>query len=319
MSKFILWNNTDIFGLYDNLEHVSSIMLDNIINYLTVYVEFKKLNNKINFPDFTFKIDEIKENNTKENILTYNLLNDNIQLLYSLNSSNNKLSQIVNLYSNMSDNNILETILNNKNNDYSIFEEATTESSDISSDTSDLNDSSDNSVSLVFENKNDEIMLMEDNNQKNDLIEQQRQKIEALLNKKTVLENKKKKQKEKEDEIERRFEVDYDVYMKLKNKYTLENVPDIFKYKYIVFNKIEQNNLLEDKIKAKEFYKKNFNVINKNIGSSIFNNIFNQKEPEEDLIDSENSGNTFDNIKELSDSDESINNENIQSEEILLH
>jgi len=319
MSKFILWNNTDIFGLYDNLEHVSSIMLDNIINYLTVYVEFKKLNDKINFPDFTFKIDEIKENNTKENILTYNLINDNIELLYSLNNSNNKMSQIVHLYSKISDNNILETILNNKNNDYNIFEEATSDDSDVSSDTSELNDSSDESLNLVFENNDDEIVLIEDNNQKNDIIDQQRQKIEDLLNKKNMLENKKKKEKEKEEEIERRFDVDYDVYMKLKNKYTLDNVPDIFKYKYIIFNKIEKNNLLEDKIKAKEFYKNNFNVINKNIGSSIFNNIFNQKEPEEDLIDSENSGHILDNIKELSDSDESINNGNIQSEDILLH
>ena len=122
MSKFILWSNTDIFGLYDELEHVYSIMLDTIINYLTIYVEFKKLNEKINYPDFTFKIDEIKENNKKENILSYNLINDNIQLLYSLNSSNNKMAQIVNLYSNISDDNILEEILNKKNGNYNIYD-----------------------------------------------------------------------------------------------------------------------------------------------------------------------------------------------------
>ena len=316
MSKFILWNNSDICGLYDNLEHVYSVMLDNIINYLTIYVEFKKLNKNVKYPDFTFKINEIKENNTKENILSYNLINDNIQLLYSLNSSNNKMSEIVNLYSNISDDNILEKILNSKNND--IYEE---DSSNISDDTSYLDDSSinlvfDNEVELIEDNK---IESIKDNEETNDLIDQQRLKIEALLSKKNNLENKKKKEKEKEDEIERRFGVDYDVYMKLKDKYTVDNVPDIFKYKYIVFNKIEKNNLLDDKNLAKNFYKNNFDVINKNIGSSIFNNIFNQKEPEEDLIDSDNSNNTFDNMKELSDSDESINNGNIQSEDILLH
>ena len=35
--------------------------------------------------------------------------------------------------------------------------------------------------------------------------------------------------------------------------------------------------IIKDKIKAKKYYTENYNRINKNIGSTIFSNIFNQK------------------------------------------
>ena len=313
MSKFILSNNTDVLGIFDTLNVVSSVMLDNIINYLNIFVEFKKLNNNINLPNYTFKIDEIKECIVKENIITYNLINDEIDLLYSLNSSENKITIIANLLSNLLDENVFENIFN-KRSSYNIFEGT---SSDISDEQSNLDnyessDTSEHRVELVMDEE-------ERDDEKNNIIEEQRLKIEELLRKKRIIESKKNKKKEKDEEITRRFEVDYDVYNKLKNKYSVDTVPDIFKYKYVVFKEMENNNFLDDKIKAKQYYIKNFNVINKNIGSSIFNNIFSQKEPEEDLVEVEESDNKFDNIKELSDSDESINNENIQSEDILLH
>ncbi len=46
---------------------------------------------------------------------------------------------------------------------------------------------------------------------------------------------------------------------------------------------MEDNNFISDKEKSKKYYTENYNRINKNIGSSIFSNIFFQTEKEESL------------------------------------
>jgi hypothetical protein len=46
---------------------------------------------------------------------------------------------------------------------------------------------------------------------------------------------------------------------------------------------MENNNLINNKDQAKKYYTENYNRINKNIGSSIFSNIFFQNEKEENL------------------------------------
>ena len=42
--------------------------------------------------------------------------------------------------------------------------------------------------------------------------------------------------------------------------------------------------VIKDKIKAKKYYTENYNRINKNIGSTIFSNIFNQKEKRRNFV-----------------------------------
>lgn len=104
---------------------------------------------------------------------------------------------------------------------------------------------------------------------------------EEEINKQRELISKLNKKKELLEEINNKFNVDYDLYFKIKSDF--REVPDIFKYKYEVFSEMEDNNFINDKDKSKKYYTENYNRINKNIGSSIFSNIFFQTEKEENL------------------------------------
>ena len=142
----------------------------------------------------------------------------------------------------------------------------------------------------IFKEKNNELLL-------------QNEKIEKLMELKKQLECNKNK-KEKLEEMLRRFEVDLEIYLRLKKS---SEIPELFKYKYPVFEEMESKNISFTTNDAKKYYIKNFNRINKSIGSTIFTNIFNQKEAEEDYEDISNN---------LNDSDE--NKITLSSEEIEL-
>lgn len=148
--------------------------------------------------------------------------------------------------------------------------------------------------SLSFPNiRNDEILTTEikkkltnligknldtDNNiQQNDPKEELASKIKMLETKKKNLEAIKK---EKEEEMFRKFDVDYEIYTK---KYSLfkDDVPDIFKFKFEVFEEMSKVVDINDKDLCKSYYIKNYNRINKNIGSDTYSKIFSQKEKEE--------------------------------------
>ena len=136
--------------------------------------------------------------------------------------------------------------------------------------------------------------------EKNNNLQQQKEKIEKLLELKKQLERNKKK-KEKLEEILRRFEVDLEVYLRLKNS---SEIPEIFKYKYPVFEEMENKNISLTTNDAKKYYIKNFNRINKSIGSTIFTNVFNQREAEEDYEDINNNLNDSDENKIILSSEE---------------
>ena len=125
-----------------------------------------------------------------------------------------------------------------------------------------------NEVSLIdelFPNKNNFVENLEYSNED---IESQQELIKKLNKKKELL-----------DEINNKFEIDYKLFFKIKSDF--KEIPDIFKFKYEVFSEMEDNGYINDKIKAKKYYTENYSRINKNIGSTIFSNIFNQKEKEE--------------------------------------
>lgn len=126
-----------------------------------------------------------------------------------------------------------------------------------------------NDVTLIDElcNQNDSFLEIDYNNEE---IIRQKELIKKLNKKKELLE-----------EINTKFNVDYDLYFKIKSDF--KEVPDIFKYKYEVFSEMEKNNFINNKNEAKKYYTENYNRINKNIGSSIFSNIFLQTEKEEKL------------------------------------
>lgn len=104
------------------------------------------------------------------------------------------------------------------------------------------------------------------------------EKIKILNSKKKKLQDIKK---EKNDEITRRFEVDYDMFI---SKYELfkNEVPELFKYKFEVFEEIKSKFDINDKSLCKEYYIKNYDRINKSIGSDNYSKIFDQKEKEEE-------------------------------------
>lgn len=104
------------------------------------------------------------------------------------------------------------------------------------------------------------------------------EKIKILNNKKKKLQDIKK---EKNDEITRRFEVDYDMFI---SKYELfkNEVPELFKYKFEVFEEIKSKFDINDKSLCKEYYIKNYDRINKSIGSDNYSKIFDQKEKEQE-------------------------------------
>lgn len=125
-------------------------------------------------------------------------------------------------------------------------------------------------VTLIDELYDNNDSFVEELDYSNEEIIKQKELIKKLNKKKELLE-----------EINTKFNVDYDLYFKIKSDF--KEVPDIFKYKYEVFSEMENKNLINNKDQAKKYYTENYNRINKNIGSSIFSNIFFQNEKEENL------------------------------------
>lgn len=132
-----------------------------------------------------------------------------------------------------------------------------------------INQTQEQNVTLVDElcKENDSFLELDYSNE--EIIKQQ-ELIRKLNKKKELLE-----------EINTKFNVDYELYFKIKSDF--KEVPDIFKFKYEVFSEMENKNFINDKVLAKKYYTENYNRINKNIGSSIFSNIFFQTEKEENL------------------------------------
>lgn len=105
-------------------------------------------------------------------------------------------------------------------------------------------------------------------------------KIKILESKKENLEN---IEKEKKEEIIRKFDVDYDIYLNIqKGKLFTNEVPDLFKYKFEVFEEMSKIFDINDKSLCKEYYIKNYDRVNKSIGSDNYSKIFDQKEKEEE-------------------------------------
>jgi len=301
MSKYILSNNLEVLGCFDDLNDVLSYMLDHIINYLMLLVEIQNLNGKNKLPEYIFKIDLIKNYIIKDTIISFNVLQDDINILRSLNNSKYKINKIYSLQNTLLTSKVYGDLFNN--NEKNVYTNMNLDNTNMNLDNNSIStsDIDDNTINDLDDSSESTINII-DTTVEDNILEVQKMKIDDLLHKKTILENIKRKKIEKEEEIARRFQVDLNIYLKLKDKYTKETVPDIFKNKYIVFKEMEIAKIISNNKEAKEYYTLNFNRINKNIGSKMFENIFSQIEPEE-------------NINQLSDSDESIN-DIIRSDEI---
>ena len=127
-------------------------------------------------------------------------------------------------------------------------------------------------------NKNNVVLLSDKNSEDKTINENVVKNHTELLN--NLAEKKKKLEKLKE--IIRKFNIDYDLYLKMKSKYDVNTIPEIFKDKFLLFNHLDKNKNLENKEKCKRIYINNYDKINSNYISS-YETLFSQQEKEEDL------------------------------------
>lgn len=106
-----------------------------------------------------------------------------------------------------------------------------------------------------------------------------KQKILMLENQKKNIENQKK---EKLDQAYRTFEVDYKIYTNNYDKIK-DDVPEIFINKFSFFENLKKEIDINDKELCKTHYIQNYDIVSKNIGSTKFSNIFDQREVEENI------------------------------------
>ena len=275
----------DLIYNYDNEKEAILKYLDIIILKFNFLREILIQNMKIIIPDFSkIKIFYTKNSYTIDiiyfDINDFKFKNYTDNTNFKLNLSENEnfiISKKINLIK--KEKYTTELIITNQgifiqNNN---FHSNKTYSNDNTSDTiSNLTLDLESLKSIDEESTNDSSPKINENNDITSL-DIQNKKIENLIILKKQFEHNKKK-KEKLEEMLRRFEIDLKIYLEIKNN---KDIPELFKYKFTVFKEIEELNIIDNLDLAKKYYIKNFNRINKNIGSSIYANIFNQIEAEE--------------------------------------
>jgi len=297
--NYIVTDNEIMFTFNSEFEAYLKY-IDLVIYKCTILAELVRDNNELNIPNFiTLKLFTTCHSTTVDiiymdfNDLRFKNFISNV-IIKEFNFSKNELSiiekklVILRKYKFILDSNIVNQgifVSQNTNKHLSTYSNDST--SDVASNLNLELASISSEESIIQEsdiNKNDKVL--EDEHAKLELIAQ-KEKVQKLLEIKKNLEHNKKK-KEKIEEMLRRFEVDLEMYLRLKNT---SEIPELFKYKYPVFKEIESKNITLTSNDAKKYYIKNFNRINKSIGSNIFTNVFNQREAEEDisnnLIDSD--------------------------------
>ena len=317
--NYIVTDNEILFTYHNEFEAYLKY-IDLVIYKCNFLAELIKENNQLNIPKFlTLKLFTTYQSTTIDivymdfNDLNFKNYTTNMNIIFS-NFSEEELNVIdkklilLRKYKQILDRNIVnQGVFINQTKP--VDNHITTYSNDTTSDAiSNLNlelesvSSNDESEMILEESEISEKQIF-NQHEKNINLQQQKEKIEKLLELKKQLECNKKK-KEKLEEMLRRFEVDLEMYLRLKNS---SEIPELFKYKYQVFEEMKNKNISLTTNDAKKYYIKNFNRINKSIGSTIFTNVFNQREAEENYEDISNN---------LNDSDE--NKITLSSEEIEL-
>lgn len=115
---------------------------------------------------------------------------------------------------------------------------------------------------------------------KKKITEKEKKLLEKIRELEIIKFNKKKqldRKKEKENEIARRFDTDYNIYLKIKDN---NDIPILFEVQFNIFKNMENDNILNDIKKSFQIYKENFNKIKENVGSSKYSSLFNKNEYE---------------------------------------
>ena len=333
-------SDNDICGCFSENTTAIIFLLDSLISKLNFIIEINKINNNIILPKYNnleikciyYDSSIIKHriifdlNNFKfKDILShkdYFIDNKQTKIMYKIKFIKSLKLQIDNcIYENNNKNELIpsEDINNNKNelipsediNNELISSEDINNSDDNNSDDNCIYDNNSND-NCIYDNNSDNNYISDNNNSDNNkLIEEQKNLISELTRKKLIIEKKQTQKNEKIQEINRRFKIDYELYFKIKKNFCDNNIPILFQNVYNIFKELEEDDIINNEIKAKLYYENNYNRVTKNIGSSLFSNIFNKEEIEEinklsetDMSHSENS------VSEISDSENSYSDKN---------
>ena len=256
---YLIKNNNIVF---DDLTKAMNHVLNILINNLNLF-NFEKLD-KLN------KLYEIYEMDINSDIIykVYNFsfklfkfyFNKNIIDKYNINIKN-KINEVKEMYFKkikLIDSESINSINYNSDIDDSNINSCNKKNNS----NSELNFN--NNYNIEHDNNDSDIYLSDESNKEDH--DELKNKIKHLIDKKKMLEN---NLKEKNDEIERKFKIDYNLFLKLKDEIK-DDIPIIFKYKYEFFKNIDINDYDNCKIK----YFENYDIINKDIGSDMFKNIF---------------------------------------------
>ena len=252
MSKYLVSNNNDILGIFNDFNESFSYFLDFMIHDLKIILDTQNLNEKIKIPEYVYKICEFKSSIMREDLIEYNIIHNEIEVIESYNIFLQKVNKIKSYQNDLLKsklyNEILEEFSNEEDVNKKIYGTNELKFRDLNNIIIESeSDSDSNAIGVISSSSESE--------EYNEQLELQLKKIQELERKKQEIENSNKKKKEKEDEINRRFEVDYDLYFKLSNEFE-KNVPDLFKNQYPVFNEMKIKDILNNKELSKQYYKK---------------------------------------------------------------
>ena len=302
--------NCDILASYSSKDQAINFVLDYIIIKLKLINELDNVKSKFKdiYKNIHIAKTEINTTNIYEDIY-YN--NEEYNFIDVVNSSKymTEDKNIIYKLNNLKE--IIEKILNKSDTDSSSDDEmymntsSSLKMSSINDESSEILDT-DKVQEIVYSNNDEDIednildkliknncekeektlnnlIKNKDENEKKTLNNSIKNNNEDIIKNQTELLNdltNKKKKLERLQEIVRKFNIDYDLYLKLKISHDINNIPEIFKEKFILFSHLEKNNIIKNKDKCRKIYINNYDKININYSSS-YDNLFNQFEKEE--------------------------------------
>lgn len=260
MSNYIVSDNNNVIGCYNEMIDAITVLMDNIINTFNVYLDILKINGpEVQIPDINLlKITSIIRNSScvktihkfdinnyvLNNIITGEIYfnkstNDNIIFNYKVDIIKN-IAKEINKIKNSSELNIF--IPNNA-----------------------LNTEAINNI-IINSPKSCDLNCVDNNENKSN----EEEKFDYEKFKK---EKEEKLEKEKLDEFKRRYESDKSIYMNIKQDIDENNIPELFKDQYPIMKILDNMNILNDENGFKFYYRKMCEILkNKtNVYSSMFN------------------------------------------------
>ena len=311
MSEYIISDNSNIIGCFNEKIIAIIFLMDNIINKFSLYLEILKINNSdIVIP----KLNSLK-------ITTIITNSSNIKAIDVFDLKNFKLKNII-----TGENEFITS-----NSDNIIFNYKINNLKKIISDINIIKSSSDLNIFIPNNALNSEMInnIIINSPKSCDLncVDKNEKKLDKIPDKIPVVENKKidiqqfkkdkeeKQEKEKVEEFQRRYSSDKEIYYKLKNEINNSNIPELFKDQYPIMKILDKMNILDEENGFNFYYKKMCDIIKNK--TNIYSNMFNDSSyfyANKKLILSSSDSDSEENDSEENDSEENDSEENHSEE-----